>query len=237
MIEVGLEFEVGIGEVLQAISQLPAPVRPVHYSKDESAPVSPRNVIADEARFKAFVAASPSGFFLLGPQVTYSLRVAQGKPLLCDGFLEVSPAAVWEFMQVMAMAGPTFGFACAPGERERSNRVVVLQGANRIESWVGRDTSRCVPGLYWLTLLPEALAARHGVPLDALAAHAAQHLQPGAGIHLFRFYENPQEWQQVPSLDLLRSSLPGVFDITALQSSLQAAKNFLELNSLLRKWK
>lgn len=236
MIEAGLEFDGAIDRVMKAFVDLPAPLRPIHFSHEEK-PASDADRIADPKRLAAFVAKSKSGFFLLGPGLTYSVRIATGKPLICDCFLEVAPEAAEHFLRHMSKAMPIFGFACMPGERERHNRVTTHQGASTIESWVGRDTHRYVPGLYWLTLLPEALARQHGVPLEAVRAVARKHIDLGNGQHLFQFYDRPEEWQETSAVTDLSASLPGVFDVERIRPQLLAAKNFLDLNAMLREWK
>ena len=236
MIEAGLEFDGAIDRLVKAFIDLPAQLRPVHFSHEEK-PASDADRIADSKRFSAFVSKSKSGFFLLGSGLTYSVRIATGKPLICDCFLEVAPEAAEYFLRHMSKAMPIFGFACAPGERERRNRVTTQQGASKIESWVGRDTQRYVPGLYWLTLLPEALARQHGLPLAAVSALARQHIDLGNGQHLFRFYERPEEWQETSVVTDLIATLPGVFDVEKIKPQLIAATNFLDLNALLREWR
>lgn len=236
MIEAGLEFEGAIDGVMAAFADLPSPFRPVQFSHEEKLG-SNADRIDDQKRFAAFVAKSESGFFLLGPGVIYSIRIAPGKPLICDCFLDVEPEVAELFLERMSQANPIFGFACAPGERERRNRFTTQQGVSTIESWVGRDTQKYVPGFYWLTLLPDVLAAHHGVPLSAVEAVAEGHIELQDGQHLFRFYKRPEDWQATAAVENLCASLPGVFDIERVRPQLSAAKNFLELNSMLREWK
>lgn len=236
MIEAGLVFDVALDRVVMAFFDLPAQIRPVHFSSDEK-PAKDADRIADQKRFAAFVTKSTSGFFLLGPGLTYSIRIATGKPLVCDCFLDVAPEAAEDFLAYMSKAKPIFGFACMPGEREWRNRVIAKQGSNKIESWVGRDTQNYVPGLYWLTLLPDVLAKQHDVPLTAVAAVAQKHVELGSGQHLFRFYERPEDWQETSAVTDLIASLPGVFDVEKIRPQLLAAKNFLDLNALLREWR
>lgn len=236
MIEAGLLFSVALDRVVMAFFDLPAQIRPVHFSHDEK-PAKDADRIADQKRFAAFVTKSPSGFFLLGPGLTCSIRIATGRPLVCDCFLDVAPEAAEDFLAHMSKARPIFGFACMPGERERRNRVITKQGSNKIESWVGRDTQKYVPGLYWLTLLPDALARQHDVPLAAVAAVAQKHVALGSGQHLFRFYERPEDWQETSAVTDLIASLPGVFDVEKIRPQLLAAKNFLDLNAFLREWR
>ncbi len=236
MIEAGLEFEGSIDRVIAAFAELPLPLRPTHFSHEEKVGAEADRV-EDQKRFAAFVAKSTSGFFLLGTAVTYSIRIASGRPLVCDCFIDVEPETAKQFLMHMSKAQPHFGFACAPGERERRNRVTTQQGVNTIESWVGRDTRKYVPGFYWLTLLPESMAIQHGVPLAAAEMVAQEHIELKGGQHLFQFYARPEDWQATAVVAELCASLPGVFDVERVKPQLSTAKNFLELNSMLRDWK
>ena len=157
--------------------------------------------------------------------------------MVCDCFMDVRPDAAKQFLEHMAAAQPNFGFACAPDERERRNRVTTKQGVNTIESWVGRDTQKYVPGFYWLTLLPDALAQRHGIPLTAVNEVAKEHIELGGGQHLFRFYDRAEDWVETLAVTELYKSLPGVFDVEKIKPKLLEAKSFMELNSMLRDWK
>jgi hypothetical protein len=236
MIEAGLEFEGENDSVMDAFADLPAPLRPVYFSHGEAVR-SDADRIDDEKRLAAFVAKSKSGFFLLGSGVTYSIRIANGKPLICDSFLDVAPEVVEQFLRHMAKAKPVFGFACAPAERERRNRLTVRQGENVVQSWVGRDLQKYVPGFYWLTLLPELLAQRHAISLSAVAAVAQESVGLDGGLHLIRFYDRPEDWQKTSAVNKLCVSLPGVFNVENVTSQLSTATSFLELNSLLREWR
>lgn len=236
MIEAGLEFSGAIDHVVSTLTELPGSLRPIYFSREEKLE-SDAGQIADSQRFSAFVAKSNSGFFLLGPRVTYSLRSAMGKPVICDCFLDVPPEDAESFLRHMSRAMPIFGFSCMPGERELRNRVTIQQGINKIENWMGRDSQKYVPGLYWLTLLPEELARKHGISLAALSAVARHHMELENAQHLFRFYDRPEEWEKTSAVTDLSASLPGVFDIEKVKPQLIAAKNFLDLNELLREWR
>jgi len=236
MIEAGLEFEGAIDRVMTVFSNLPVPLRPVYFSHEEKLGRDAGR-IEDQKRFATFIAKSASGFFLVGPSVTYSVRIATGKSMLCDCFIDVPAEIAKEFLEHMSKAKPIFGFACAPGERERRNRVSMQQGVNAMKSWVGRDTKKYVPGFYWLTLLSEALAEQHGVSLSAVSAVAQEHIELEGGQHLFRFYESPDDWETTSAVAKLCASLSGVFDVEKVKPLFYAAKNFLELNSVLREWK
>ncbi|MDB5863858.1 MAG: hypothetical protein JWO70_1664 [Betaproteobacteria bacterium] len=236
MLEAGLEFADDIHRLLEAFTTLPSKLRPIHFGHDENMR-SAANLVDDEGRFSTFVSRSLSGFFLLAPGITYSVRRARGRSTLCDCFFDVQPMLVKQFLIHMARAEPIFGFACALDEREHRNRVVSELGVGTTECWVGRDSQKYVPGFYWLTLLPAALAERHGVPLSVVEEVAQEHIEIEDGQHYFSFYEGPEDWRSASGVAELCRTLPGVFDVEKVKQELPSAKTFLELHVLLRKWK
>lgn len=78
MIQAGLELEGAIDRVVTAFGDLPEPLRPVHFSHGDKL-ASDADRIADQKRLLPFVAKSRSGFLLLGPRLTYSVRIRHRK--------------------------------------------------------------------------------------------------------------------------------------------------------------
>lgn len=235
MIVSTLEFpRDALRSVVASFFSLPEEIRPTQHSFGEDEVGKP---IRDHATLLNALAKRMSGFFLKGSRVTYDVSLAGNKPIICNCFLEVEPILAKQFLLHMAAALPTFGYACAEEESYQRNRVITrLDEKTTVESWVGRDTKKYVPGFYWLTLLPDALAKQHGVSLLAVEKAAQEHLIDD-GQHLFRFYERPEDWQATSVVTELCSSLPGVFDIERVKPLLVAAKNFLDLDSILKNWK
>lgn len=236
MIEAGLEFDSDVEWVVAALATLPSELRPIYFSHDEKCN-SKANQISDHKKFATFLAKSKSGFFLLGSNVTYSIRIAVGKPIVCDCFIDLEPEYVRKFLAHMATVKPRFGFACLPAEREHRNRVTTQQGVNKIESWVGRDTQKYLPGFYWLTLLSDDIAKQHRISLSAVEVVAQEHATLEDGQHLFRFYQRPEDWSATSAVGQLCASLPGVFDVEKVIPILQLTKNYLELSAVLENWK
>jgi hypothetical protein len=244
MIESALEFQsTDLRSIVTRFFTLPEILRPTHYSLGEGEASQP---IVDLQEYLSSLTEAGLGPFLTGKFAKYAIGYFDGfvgservksKSITCNCYIEAEPSVAKAFMMHMAAAQPAFGFACAPEEREHRNRVTVQQGAKTIESWVGRDFRRYVPGFYWLTLMNEALADKHDVPLSVVEKVAIEHIELEGGQHLFRFYERPEEWRSAAGVEKLCSSLPGVFDVEKIKSKLTAATNFLELNEILRGWK
>jgi hypothetical protein len=145
-------------------------------------------------------------------------------------------SVVRDFLIHMAAPRPFFGFACTQEELEYRNRITVKFGINIMESWVGRDTRRYIPGLYWWTLLPASLAEQHGIPLSILVRAAQEHIELEGQQHLLRFYESPEDWRSAAVMAELYHSCPGIFDVEKLRPKLQGMTNFLEINAILHDW-
>lgn len=233
-----LEFDAGtFDRVLAAFLSLPEPLRPQSFGEDEEPANSIMKPINDRERFATFVEKNRGlGFVLFAPAITYGISCSR-QGLVSYNELKIEPAFVEQFLIHMAAAQPVFGFACMQEERYQRNRVTTTQGINTIESWVGRDPQKYVPGFYWLTLLPEALAAKHGVPLAAVERVAQEHIELEGRQHLFRFYERPGDWQATPAVARLCASLPGVFDVENVKQQLAAAKSFLGLQAVTKNWR
>ena len=236
MIEAGLEFQGDLDGVLRAFVTLPARERPLYFSETEDGSAADR--LSDQVRFAMWAENHKDGFFLLAPGLAYNIRVADGKPILCDCFLHAEPAVAREFLEHMASASPTFGFACAPEERAHRNRVTYRSSSGSVDAWVGRDTQRYLPGLYWLTLLSPALAERHALALDAIVTVAEEASTAGAGLHLFQLFQRPEQWRAFADrIDRLCASQAGVFDVSKVRPLVTAARSFLELTDLLADWR
>jgi hypothetical protein len=235
MIKAALEFPLSATDlVIETILRLPELLRPTSMSlaEDEAA-----TAIGDVEVFLQTFKMPTIGVYLQNSTALYDLRRSSPSTFIVDADLEAIPDdAVRDFLIHMASAHPIFGFACVAEERERRNRITTKLGANTIESWVGRDTRRYVPGLYWWTLLPASLAEQHGIPLSTVVGAAQEHIELEGRQHLLRFYEKPEDWQSAAVMAKLYHSLPGVFDVEKLRPKLRGATTFLELNAILDAW-
>jgi hypothetical protein len=242
MTKAELEFEFSTARlVLEKILTLPEALRPTHESLGEN---EAGTIIGDVKkiirRFEVPVSFEVpiSSVYLRNLGALYDVRKLRNGNLVCCGYFDEIPlSTVKDFLTHMATARPIFGFACAPEEREQRNRVKTKQGVNTIESWVGRDIQKYIPGLYWWTLLPASLTEKHGVSLATVASMALEHVELEGRQHLFRFYEKPGDWRSATVMAELYSLLPLVFDVEKVRSQLEGAKTFLELNAMVNTWK
>jgi hypothetical protein len=188
MIEAELEFRFSMTHlVLEELLTLPEALRPTHKSLGEDEVGTP---IGDARIFLRTFELPSIGVLLRNSIALYDLRRSRNGNLICCSYFDAIPyGAVKEFLIHMAIAHPIFGFACAAGELEHRNRITTKLGVNTVESRVGRDTQKYIPGLYWWTLLPASLAEKHGVPLSTILAKALEHIELDGKQHLLRLLE------------------------------------------------
>lgn len=167
MIEVKFDFQVTqFDGLLLVLLGLPESLRPTHFNIGED---EPRVSLTGLPKIPTVLQGQTLGYFLYGPGLIYDITPgAEGASLTCD--LELPLGLVEELMIRLAVFRPLYGYAAAPEERLARNRVYHQLGINKIEAWVGRDPRKWLPGLYWLNLISEEMAARHKIPLDLLAS-------------------------------------------------------------------
>lgn len=235
MIQAKLEFNSdSFDNVLAAFLGLPDGLRPDRYSSNENARGRP---ISDREKFFAFVDNETLGFFLKGQNIIYDLH--RGKPsILCNSFMDVEPRLMEQFLISMASENPYFGYACATEELYYRNRIItVLNKKTTAESWVGRNINRYLPGLYWLTLLPQWLADKHHIPVEKLHEAALEHIHLPGHQNLFKFYDRPENWEHHKDrIDQLCRSIPGIFDVKKPRHLTEGVRNVRELDNALKDW-
>ena len=195
--------------------------------------------IDDVSSFLDSIEDAPVPPFLRGKRgIMYDISGGEDSlPVKCACF-NVEPALATTFVVHMGRAAPLFGELCVKEELFHRNRVFTKLDFGTCESWVGRDLNKYLPGLYWMTVVSETLAEKHGVPLTKVGAAALKHVALERGRHLFQFFERPDHWRQHQrTMDALCSSLPGVFSIDVLPARVTGPITFPELLKIRDPWR
>lgn len=234
------EIEFGSGtkvlrDVVAALCALPEPLRAIGHCLGEDEVARP---IGDVAEFLASLSSDRLAPILRAKRAQYVISGTGHRPVKCLCELKVEPSLATVLMERMAALAPVFGCASTWDEQQHRNQLDVRLRAFRQQEFVGCDLSKCVPGLYWLTLLSDALAERHGVPLAEVERAAFEHAAPGAGLHLYRFHDHPGDWRaRADELDALCASLPGVFNIAEVRERLVGVTEEKEFDEIVRPWR
>jgi hypothetical protein len=263
MIRATAYFRNGIGSdaLVEALKELPEPIRPVYFAADEGR-IKKADKLTDEKRFHAFLKENALGFFLYTENnSSYDISTSS------VGYAHVGLYATSEvqndcavyFLKRMAELNPVFGYACdyqeqtpdstgsyvlsngdSIGEYYHRNRHYFTIGKNHIESWIGRDLDKYIPGVYWLTLLSDDMLARHGVNVaDLLSETVANETLENRSIHLLRFFDKPEDWREnAVRLDNLCERINGIFSRRAVDKALaNKVVNYLEYSEIIRNWR
>jgi hypothetical protein len=243
MIKVGIYFDEGTiaAQVVDSLVAVSAELRPGYFSSEEEARSS-EDVVADAGRFASFREANPEGYFLIGPGVLYSLNQKAKSPaslfLYCES--PISIAQAHELFVAVSAARPSFGFAANSEEYRHRNRLSVSFDDSDIEAWVGRDPTKQVPGLYWMTLLSKRHCNEHGVDIVTLVNERGTHgTWLSEDLCVLTLFEKDEHWQTNAERldDLCERYHPGIFSIRSIRKSAEKASDFIALQATLSKWK
>lgn len=230
-------FDGSIKERMVAeLLRLPESIRPVMYSDDEEKK-SNTQLITDVNRFRFFRERNPLGYFLRGNGVLFDLTLRGNYCSIYTEFEKVEELNMLpEYLQHLSRAGITFGFVCENSEYLHRNRHYFEIGENKIESWVGRDLTKYIPGLYWCTYVSWPMAKLHRLNVEGITTAAESRLRSDDGL-LIKFFLHPHEWElNMERLDDLCASLSGVFSILEVKKHVPTQASYAELTSFLSKW-
>lgn len=262
MITATLYFEHGVDAsgFVESLQVLPKSIRPVYFAEDEGKIIK-ANVLSDGARFKKFVKRNPAGFFLYAENKTCfdisTQRVGHAKVTM-DMAEGLSDGLATDFFNCLISRKPVFGFAYdykepvpdangsyvisndeARDEYDHRNRYYITIGKNHIEDAVGRDLDKYIPGVYWQTLLSDALLDKHHVEITTLEAEAISSEALGDGsFHLLKFYESPDDWKQnAERLDNLCQRIDGMFSKRSVELAVAGVTSYPEYDDIIFEWR
>lgn len=258
MVEIGIYFDKNrINKVIDLLQVLPAHLRPNYFSEEETRK-SEKDKIENKKRFDKFMNRNATGFFLFAEYCTYDLSIHDiGYSTLFVDMKGEAYSDVSMLFDAIVPASPVFGFAGwnqerepdaggsyvithgkVTSERDHRNKNFITIGMNHIESGIGNDLDKYIPGVYWCTLLSDELLNKHGVELASLSAEAITTEILGDGhFHLLKFYENPEDWRQNSErLDDLCERIDGIFSRRSVESAVQGISNYLEYDEIITDW-
>jgi hypothetical protein len=214
--------------VLDALLSQDAAFRPTQMSRAE-----------DDKRVPFARASWQSGSmlgYLWAPECEYGFRLSAAESITVIG-LAASESRVLDVFEALCRLELAFGYACAAEERAHRNRIVKTMGYGVHEAWVGRDYSRYLPGLYWLTAVPVILLQNLGIPLDQLRKVSLETSLISNRTWLMRLYDNPFAWADAKMrIDHWCQQTSGVFSKATVEAALDSARSFVDAAEILEKW-
>lgn len=221
--------------VTETVLGLPPDLQPTHFNWGED---EKKRAISDRRKVAEKLLSRTYGFFLYGPGFTYDMTLGRDNTLILRAYFYTPTPDVRLFLRSFARNSPIFGFAGSVEERFARNLVKATLGQNKIDAWVGRLPRRQLPGLYWCTLVSGQLLRDLAIPLSSLVAIAKEYEELTGDLHLFRFYDHPDEWRTATAVNGAIADQPGIFDVADVKKAMAMNPDvtFLELSSLLARW-
>jgi hypothetical protein len=222
------------------IPKLPEAIRPTHFGEGEG-PNEPRFPLASVGARVALKELGRSGYLLFGDQLVYMVthfRYGYSELFVSSEEEEELPIGgeLVELMRALTRHGLEFGFVAEEEEYLHRNQHTYRLPHGRVESWVGRDLSRYLPGLYWTTAFSRVIAQKYGVEAETLPA-GARALDFGPEHLGFRLFDVPKDWpRHAEQIDAYCEQRPKIFSLQRVRGPLDRASNHLELTRRLRDW-
>lgn len=234
-----IHFDKGVDcqMVAEALRSLPQDIGPDYFCVNEGS-FKRTDRIVDTERFHLFLQNNQIGFFLYSEN-GFCFDVASNG----DSFSSVaiysdaltSAESYLSIMRHLSQNKPIFGYLCDEKEYEHRNRHFITIGGDQIESWIGRDLSRSVPGLYWMTLVSDSFLALHSVPLERLAVEAQSSEVLGDGsVRLLKFFDRPESWiEHSQRLDDACANVDGIFSRRKVDAAVAGVSSYLEFDEIM----
>lgn len=224
-------------DVIKCLMGLSGKLKPISYSSDEVRGVT-KNLISDSNRFQKFKNKNVHGYFLQSQKAVFNLSFSSVGKYYVDVSIEDNAfyLLLENYLKLISECGIDFGFSCVYEEYLHRNRYYCQLNGNNIESWVGRDLTKYIPGFYWQTFISKYYVERYDLDINRLSQYEFETNNPN-GI-LFQFFKDPSHWKKHSNfIDSLCLELKAVFSIKSIDIDKENNRNVLSLLSALDKWK
>ena len=227
MIDATINFKKGENQkFISVLMNLPVNLRPVAYSEAEDEPRV--NIDLNQVnRIEDIMGC------LWAPDSDYDITLSM------DGTFSVSiyDAESKGFEQMMRDFSELeieFGYACHSDERLHRNRIIQKKEYGTDESWVGRDYNKYLPGLYWITLIPNSLIEKFGIKVEEIR-ELSNKFEIKSNSNIFaQFYDDPDQWQsRAEVIDSWCARTPGCFYKPPIESEAAKRPDFMGMSDFL----
>ena len=238
-------------ELAHCVAALPAPFRPIHFSRGERVRDKDASRIEDTGRFSAFVddqVERVSGVDLVGQRIRFGFFVGETRTahhesthVGCSVMLRGRQWSSEDLTTLLKLlcSGPGTERAdtCRRAEWSFRHTYVKMLPPISIQTTLGVDMSPSLPGLYWWTVFSDALADRHNLDIDELAAFArhSERWLTGDGevLHAFQLYDAPDDWErEIPRISGFLDAHPNFFSLTRIAAYVNNTKTKEEFDQV-----
>jgi hypothetical protein len=222
----------------EAIGRFPEVIRPTHFGQSEERH-DPRFPLSRAGAKEALEQLTHSGYLLFGDDVVDTLSPpvdGHGELFVSSGEGGVPADELKNLTHTLAELGFEFGFIAEWEEYLHRNQHKCRLQNGKIQSWVGRNLSKYLPGLYWISVLRTGLAKKFGIGDDRWPP-STKILDFGPMYLALQLFDQPSNWAEYArEIDALCAQNENIFSIEEIRQQLETAKNYVDLTRLLRNW-
>jgi hypothetical protein len=225
-----------LSAVFAKLAELPSSIRPTAVAVDE---VSKREPLMSTEMLQPdeLINTHRCGVVLYGEAVEFHLSYADTDACSLLGLFASDDQARDSILE-MAKLDVLYGYACAPEERNRRNRIVSKKKYGSHEAWVGRDYQKYLPGVYWLNLIPASRLEGYGLSLRQFEGIAHRTDTIRGRNHVIELYPASMCWEdRSDNIDRWCEMTAGVFHRADAIVALEGAETFMETSTVLNPWK
>jgi len=228
-----------IDGAIESLMRADAHLLPATYGSNESR-AGTAGKVGSSTAFSEFRRANPCGFFLFARSCRYDVTIREGEEY---SIIMAEPdSGVFGITDVHGIlsalcSSTSFAFACSLQEYHHRNRYSVQIGMNQVDAWVGRDLSKYLPGMYWITAFgAETVRRIGGLPCDSVSPVEVHAL--GAELTALVLYPDPTDWEaSAEHVDRFCRDHAAFFSLPAVMPILKGASSFIELTGTLGQWR
>lgn len=226
-------------KIPQVIERFPKAIRPTHFGQSEEKN-DPKYPLSSPNAMEALEELTNSGYILFCRDITYNLT----PPLRSFGELFVSSESegvlgandLMDMTQVLTDAGFEFGFIAEWEEYVHRNQYEFQLPSGTVQSWVGRDLVRYLPGLYWTTVLGIGLAEKCVLDKEKWP-WPIKTLDFGPKYWGLRLFTQPANWSEYAArIDAVCEQNKHIFSMDRVRQQFKRAGNYLEFVRLVKNW-
>lgn len=215
--------EIGFISILKS---LPVGLRPIAYSEAEDEPrfnIDLTQVNRIENIRGCLWATDCEYDISLNPNGSFSIFIS-----------DAESEGIEQMMRDFCSLEIEFGYACHSDERWHRNRIIQKKDYGINEAWVGRDYNKYLPGLYWITLIPNYLIRKFGIEVNEIRDLADKFEIKSNGNIFARFYDDPDQWQaRAEAIDSWCARTPGCFYKPPIESEAAKIPDFMGMSDFL----
>lgn len=221
-----------LSHIVSFLLNLPQEYLPVWYKLDEV--VNSKKMITSEKDFEEFIQRnSEYGFSLYNDNIEYDL-----KPARDEIWIRIEEEYVTDnFLNLLLETKPYWGYFADFNEIVFRNKIVKKIGNNSIETWIGRDIMKYLPGLYWINIISNEAFEKFKLNFDNLS-NANSKLTINHKYKLLKLYEKANDWySSVDLTNIIYDSQERIFDKRFIENKVESVDNYVEYKSILKDFK